>query len=750
MGSGPDWLIDLTSPAARVEHRVGGKAAHLARLKQAGFPVVGGFCIAADAYECFVQESQLKTIIAMELQRKPFEAMRWEELWDAALRIRSAFLCAPVPAALVAGVEWALQQRAAPHGWAVRSSAPGEDSPAASFAGLHESVLPVHGSAAVVDAIRTVWASLWSDAALLYRRELDLDPRRSRMAVLLQPFVRGAPSGVAFGRDPMRHDADRVVIEAVPALCGDLVDGAIEPDHWLLDRGTGEIVDQRLVRGTDGRSAPALLPDQLDAILAALLAVEQATGWPVDMEWTWHEGELILLQARPLTVRNETPDDRRPWYLSLKPSKERFQRLAERVVGTLIPELTATCERLAGEPLDALSDGALASAIDRRLTEVERWTRIYTEDFIPFAHGVRQFGVYYNDLLRPADPFEFVLLLSGQDFLAGQRDESMRRLAAAVSGHAALRTALRELEGRGMAWNDATRQRLRALPGGVAFLADFEALCRDHLDFVYEGTRLADSHGMVLHALLELGTQPSLRVPAAADVELERRYLAAAGPKRQAEASDLLALARLSWRLRDDDNILVGRLESQLARAAEAGAERLRRSGRCSGAFVYSTTLAGEIAAALRSQHGVFIAARGSATGPADDAAARNGRRRARQLIGQPAAPGLAAGTARLVRHSDDLMAFSRGDVLICDAIQPTMTHLVPLASAVVERRGGMLIHGAIIARELGIPCVSGVEPAMRDIRNGDRITVDGYLGIVTLGEAEFDLERTAGEPGCA
>jgi pyruvate,water dikinase len=235
-------------------------------------------------------------------------------------------------------------------------------------------------------------------------------------------------------------------------------------------------------------------------------------------------------------------------------------------------------------------------------------------------------------------------------------------------------------------------------------------------------------------------------VPRPAADELERCYLAAAGPTRQAEASDLLALARLSWRLRDDDNILLGRLESQLARAAATGAERLRRSGRCSGAFVYSTALASEIATALRGQHSVSIAEPSSQTKLAGDAA-HNGRRRARQLIGQPAAPGLAVATARLVRHRGDLMAFRSGDVLVCDAIQPTMTHLVPLASAVVERRGGMLIHGAIIARELGIPCVSGVEPAMRDIHNGDRVTVDGYLGIVTLGEAEFDLEWATG-PG--
>ena len=72
------------------------------------------------------------------------------------------------------------------------------------------------------------------------------------------------------------------------------------------------------------------------------------------------------------------------------------------------------------------------------------------------------------------------------------------------------------------------------------------------------------------------------------------------------------------------------------------------------------------------------------------------------------------------------------------------MTHLVPLASAIVERRGGMLIHGAIIARELGIPCVNGVRKAADILRNGDPVTVDGHLGIVTVGAAEFDLELHA------
>jgi pyruvate,water dikinase len=112
-----------------------------------------------------------------------------------------------------------------------------------------------------------------------------------------------------------------------------------------------------------------------------------------------------------------------------------------------------------------------------------------------------------------------------------------------------------------------------------------------------------------------------------------------------------------------------------------------------------------------------------------------------RQLVGQPAAPGLASGRVQKVRDARDLGRFRAGSVLVCDAIQPTMTHLVPLASAIVERRGGMLIHGAIIARELGIPCVNGIPHAVELLAEGAAVTVDGYLGIVTVGAPEFDLE---------
>jgi phosphoenolpyruvate synthase/pyruvate phosphate dikinase len=101
----------------------------------------------------------------------------------------------------------------------------------------------------------------------------------------------------------------------------------------------------------------------------------------------------------------------------------------------------------------------------------------------------------------------------------------------------------------------------------------------------------------------------------------------------------------------------------------------------------------------------------------------------------------LETGKVRCIHSSEDLGRFEAGEVLVCDAIQPMMTHLVPLACAIVERRGGMLIHGAIIARELGIPCVNGIPDVVNVLKDADLVTVDGYLGIVTIGPPEFDLE---------
>jgi pyruvate,water dikinase len=221
---------------------------------------------------------------------------------------------------------------------------------------------------------------------------------------------------------------------------------------------------------------------------------------------------------------------------------------------------------------------------------------------------------------------------------------------------------------------------------------------------------------------------------------LEERLMKAVGPDRHEEAKEVLEIGRISWRLRDNDNLLMARIEGQLLRAVHVAVDRLKEAGRLERAATAGENAATILIEALR-EPAVDMVVLPTPEEPEEQLAPLASAETPRQLVGQPAAPGLQTGRVRRVRTTQDLGLFKAGEVLVCDAIQPMMTHLVPLAGAVVERRGGMLIHGAIIARELGIPCVNGVAGVIDMLRDGDMVTVDGHLGIVTVGAPEFDLE---------
>ena len=706
----------LVIPGARIldAHAplVGGKALALARLARAGIPVPPFVAVTTAAYEAYLAAAGLRVRILTELDRKDFADMRWEELWDTALRIRSLFLTTPLPEALRAALAEPLAARFADVPAVVRSSAPGEDSAAASFAGLHESFVNVRGVEAVLEHVRLVWASLWSDAALLYRRELGLDVRSSAMAVVVQEIVAGQSSGVAFSRHP--EDRGRALVEAVHGLNQGLVDGLVEPDRWTLDRAGGAVLEHReasraqmAAPAGDGVELVALPPElrerpPLDAagvarVFGLACDAEDHFAAPQDVEWTLRGGELSALQSRPITTLGArgAEGDGRAAYLSLRRSFDNLRRLRRRIEDDDLPRMAAEAERLAAEPVADLDDAGVLAALRRRKQAHEAAVDVYVADFVPFAHGVRLFGSAYNDVLRPDDPFEFTALLTATPMVSLRRNAALGRVAAALG------------EGDEAAAREAD-----------AYLAEFgylgAAAVRD--DVLAVARRLAQKGERAPGA----GASPSPR-----DREwAERRFLEAHPEAERERAAELLDLARASWRLRDDDNLYLGRLEGLL----RAALDEARRRGLPAGDELEprAVTLPSPLAPPAPGE---------SVPGPADDAVTCGPyRARARQVVGQPAGPGLAVGPARVVHGRDDLVAFEDGDVLVCDAVQPEMTFVVPLAAGIVERRGGMLIHGAIIAREYGLPCVTGVPRATELIRSGDRVTVDGYLGVVVIG----------------
>jgi len=162
------FVIQLPEAFNYPKELIGNKARNLSICMNKGYKVPHGFCISAAAYQDFIRLNDLKQRIDLELYRKDLKEMRWEEIWDVALRIRSFFLKGEMPPALRKEILGALAKWPAETKFALRSSSAAEDSSAASFAGIHESYLNISANDCF-ETVKLVWASLWSDRSLLYR-----------------------------------------------------------------------------------------------------------------------------------------------------------------------------------------------------------------------------------------------------------------------------------------------------------------------------------------------------------------------------------------------------------------------------------------------------------------------------------------------------------------------------------------------------------------------------------------------------
>ena len=118
---------------------------------------------------------------------------------------------------------------------AVRSSATAEDLAYASFAGQQDTYLNVIGSAALLDAVRRCWASLWTDRAVSYRNANGIDHRSVALAVVVQRMIDAAVAGVMFTANPITGNRNETVIDASPGLGEAVVSGAVNPDHFVVN-----------------------------------------------------------------------------------------------------------------------------------------------------------------------------------------------------------------------------------------------------------------------------------------------------------------------------------------------------------------------------------------------------------------------------------------------------------------------------------------------------------------------------------
>ena len=299
------WLCTLDEQWAGRAEACGGKTLGLHRLRRAGLPVPAGFCVTTAAFSQLVmQDAQVQRAIADLAQQAAGAALR-----DAAQRVRDAVLACDLPSAFATQITdwWAnVTGRSAV---AVRSSATAEDQANASFAGQQDTLLAIDSEAALLQALRRCWASLFSERAVCYRRERRIGDAGISMAVVIQCMVQADAAGVIFTADPLSGHRDVMVLEAVPGLGEALVSGHATPERYRVRASDGHMLERL---GSDGQP----LSDHAGLLGAGPIATLRSLGLraqdqaqaPQDIEWAIEKGQLWLLQSRPITTLWPLPE----------------------------------------------------------------------------------------------------------------------------------------------------------------------------------------------------------------------------------------------------------------------------------------------------------------------------------------------------------------------------------------------------------------------------------------------------------
>jgi len=326
------FVRDFSEIGATDVPLVGGKNASLGEMYQelsaAGVRVPPGFAITADAYW-----HTLETAGVVDALHAALEGLHPDDMDDLAARAslaRQLVSAAELPPDLVAEIVAAYRELGG-RSVAVRSSATAEDLPDASFAGQHDSYLAIEGEAALLDAVRRCFASLFTDRAIHYRVDRGFDHFKVALSVAVMGMVRSdlASSGVMFTLDTESGFRDVVFVTSAYGLGENIVQGAVDPDEFHVHKTTYRTGHQAVLRrrlgtkaktmvvGDDGPTNIPTVPEdrrrfsitdrEVLELAGLAMVIEEHYGRPMDIEWAKDgvDGQLYIVQARPETVSSQ-------------------------------------------------------------------------------------------------------------------------------------------------------------------------------------------------------------------------------------------------------------------------------------------------------------------------------------------------------------------------------------------------------------------------------------------------------------
>ena len=335
---------------------VGGKGANLGEMTHAGFLVPPGFCVTTTAFKEFIATAQNTDKLFAELDTiRKGDVDRVRKIGE---RVRQTLFELPMPKEIAEAVRISWKDIGVEYAYAVRSSATAEDLPDASFAGQQDTYLNIIGEEALLDAVHRCWVSLFTDRAILYRVQNKFDHRDLQLSVVVQRMVISEKSGTLFTVDPLTGHRHTLSMDASFGLGEALVSGFVTPDAYRVDKRTMTIIERQISEkeiaiypekdgGTrqetlsaDQREQTTLTDNQIFRLAEMGVKIESHYGSPQDIEWAIADGEIYLLQTRPITSLYpieglKSPNDRLHIYFSMGHQQNMTDAMAPLSISTM-------------------------------------------------------------------------------------------------------------------------------------------------------------------------------------------------------------------------------------------------------------------------------------------------------------------------------------------------------------------------------------------------------------------------------
>jgi len=730
----------------------GGKGAQLGELKKAGFNVPEGFVVSVDVYKTLVKKIRkgIKGILTN------LDVENTEALEKASRKVQS--LITSLKLSQEVGIEVLEAYRSLGGPVAVRSSATSEDLKEASFAGQMTTFLNVTEDK-IIESVKRCMASLFTARAIYYRTQHRIAHEKVSIAAVVQNMVGAKKAGVAFSVNPVTNNTTEIVVEAVAGLGESLVSGKTTPDNYVIEKNTNRIKEQR-----SGKE-PILNDSEISELASIAKKIEGHYKFPQDIEWAIdNKGKMYILQSRPVTTLR----------IHNMPV---WKKILAREYGVQYTELSLKC-------LSPINKVIVPTSFYEQIYVPEDGNEVCYINETKWNEFVFSLKSKYLDTPKNYARFEKLFMQAGNNYMKTAEkiaesdiqkasNEELKRLYLDYLNKnikygpfiwmqfiinnffadKAKEIIMSKVGSDNRQLHDFVDVALR--PGKKAAALQLSEIAAKWLS-LSEKERMESYEKFKWVPCLDIHNRPwtkeeffsRIREFKKVDKELTVSYgeLLKKIKPTVTEQYILDATKRLSYLkdLKDDfrrQGVMHGqKLFQEIARRMDVelvdisymleeevldflgGGKRISRNiveERKKGFVVYFSD------SRVICKSGKYI------DSTLSDLGIVTLEKFSEEVKGTTASAGIAKGIVKIVKGVSDLAKVKKGDIMVAVTTHPDYVPAMRRTAGIVTDEGGITSHAAIVARELGIPCIVGTHHATKSLKDGDEVEIDGNAGFV-------------------